>query len=148
MGTEILSGKSSSGSASRQECLIRQWLEEFAAAVRAADYEAGERLFADHVVGFGTRNDRLVGLKPLVERQWKQVWGITSGFCFNLDQMSSGKCAALAWVAVPWASQGRDRNGDSIMRRGRATFVLEQQHGRWVAVHSHLSMNPSGPANA
>jgi ketosteroid isomerase-like protein len=51
----------------------------------------------------------------------------------------------LAWVAVPWTSQGRTRDGQRFDRHGRATYVLRRRDndGRWVAVHSHHSLNPA-----
>ncbi len=122
---------------------IHLWLEEFASAVRAVDYRRGMRLFAPDVLAFGTRNERLVGLEMLVERQWKQIWGVTSGFRFDSDRVVCGRSGLTAWAAAPWESQGRRANGATFERRGRATFVLEDRDGCWLAVHSHLSMNPS-----
>jgi len=125
-------------------CEIRAWLDAFAAAVKAEDYEAGKLLFAPEVVGFGTVGVMLRGLETLVDGQWKRVWGVTSGFRFYMNRLTSGVSGDVAWAAVPWTSQGHARDGRVYERHGRATYVLHRRNGRWLAVHSHHSIDPSG----
>ena len=122
---------------------VREWLEAFAAAVRAVDYAAGQRLFAPEVVGFGTVGVLLEGRDTLVQSQWKRVWGATSGFRFDTRQLTCGVEGDLAWVAVPWTSRTGRTDGPHD-RSGRATYVLQRRNGRWLAVHSHHSLDPSG----
>jgi ketosteroid isomerase-like protein len=122
---------------------IRAWLDAFAAAVRAADYRAGERLFAHDVAGFGTVAVMFHDLDTLVESQWKRVWGVTSGFRFHMEHAAWGVDGDHAWVAAPWTSQGRTRDGRTFDRHGRATYVLERRDGHWLAVHSHHSLDPA-----
>ena len=121
---------------------IRQWLEEFADAVRDVDYELGKTMFGADVVGFGTYASMLVGLEALVEGQWKNIWGVTRGFRFRLDEMHFGVVNDDAWVAVPWDSEGQNPDGSWYERPGRATIILERRDGRWVAIHTHLSLYP------
>jgi ketosteroid isomerase-like protein len=121
---------------------IRQWLEDFAAAVRAVDYERGKTMFAPEVVGFGTYASMLEGLENLVAGQWRNIWGVTRGFTFRLDQLHCGVDGDLAWVAVPWDSQGRTAAGDWYDRPGRATLILQRRDGTWRCIHSHLSLYP------
>jgi ketosteroid isomerase-like protein len=121
---------------------IRQWLEDFSAAVRAVDYERGMTMFAPEVVGFGTYASMLVGLDKLVAGQWKNIWGVTRGFAFRLDELHCGISGDQAWVAAPWTSQGKDAAGEWYDRPGRATLILERRDGRWLCVHSHLSLYP------
>lgn len=121
---------------------IRQWLEDFSAAVRAVDYERGKTMFAPEVVGFGTYAAMLEGLDDLVAGQWRHIWGVTRGFTFRLDQLHCGVDGDLAWVAVPWDSQGRTATGDWYDRPGRATLILQRRDGRWRCLHSHLSLYP------
>jgi ketosteroid isomerase-like protein len=121
---------------------IRAWLETFAAAVRAVDYERGMTLFAPEAVAFGTYAGMLRGLPNLVAGQWRNIWGVTRGFTFRLDELSGGISGELAWVAVPWDSQGRTEAGEWYDRPGRATLILERRSGRWLAVHSHFSLYP------
>lgn len=121
---------------------IRRWLEEFSAAVRAVDYERGMTMFAPEVVGFGTYASMLVGLDTLVAGQWRNIWGVTREFRFRLDDLHCGVAGDLAWVAVPWDSRGQRASGDWYDRPGRATLVLARREGRWLAIHSHLSLYP------
>jgi ketosteroid isomerase-like protein len=121
---------------------IRRWLEEFSAAVRAVDYERGRTYFASDVVGFGTYASMLEGLDNLIAGQWRNIWGVTRGFTFRLEHLHLGISGDLAWVAVPWDSQGQHPDGTWYDRPGRATLILERREGRWLAVHSHLSLYP------
>ncbi len=115
---------------------------EFSAAVRAVDYERGTTMFAPDVVGFGTYAGMRVGLDALVNGQWRNIWGVTRGFTFRLDELHLGVSGDQAWVAVPWDSEGRHGSGDWFDRPGRATIVLERRDGRWLALHTHFSLYP------
>ena len=121
---------------------IRRWLEEFSAAVRDADYARGEPMVAPDVVGFGTFGGVLVGRDALVAGQWRNIWGVTRGFTFRLDDLHGGVAGDRAWVALPWDSEGRDASGAWYDRPGRATIVFERRDGRWLAVHTHFSLYP------
>ena len=131
---------------SEPEAALRRWLEDFSAAVRAVDYERGMTMFAPEVVGFGTFAGMLVGLDALVAGQWRNIWGVTRGFRFHLEDLHCGVSGNLAWVAVPWDSEGQRPDGAWFHRPGRATFALERRDGRWLAVHSHLSLYPTRAA--
>ncbi|MGA7671070.1 MAG: nuclear transport factor 2 family protein [Nitrolancea sp.] len=126
---------------------IRQWLEEFSTAVRAVDYDHGRTMFAADVVGFGTYAGVRVGLDELVSGQWRNIWGVTRGFTFRLDEIQLGLSGDQAWVAVPWDSQGQ-QNGVWFDRPGRATIILERRDGRWLATHTHFSLYPSPPSKS
>ncbi len=121
---------------------IRGWLEEFSAAVRAVDYEKGKTMFAPDVVGFGTYAGVRVGLDALVSGQWRNIWGVTRGFAFRLDEMHAGVSGDQAWVAVPWDSEGQRPEGVWFDRPGRATIILERHDGQWLARHTHFSLYP------
>ena len=140
-GAADLGGAETAGAAVAE---LRDWLEAFAAAVRSVDYAAGERLFAPDVVGFGTVGVLLSGRETLMDSQWRRVWGVTSGFRYDMRQLSAGVEGDMAWLAVPWSSRtGRCGDGPHD-RGGRATYVLQRRSGRWLAVHSHHSLDPSG----
>lgn len=125
------------------ELIVRQWLQDFAQAIRSQDYDTGRSLFADDVLGFGTVASRCAGLRELEARQWRQVWGVTSGFEFELDQPGFYACGELASVACGWRSYGRREDGSQFLRRGRCTFVFQVRAGKCLAVHSHFSLLPS-----
>jgi ketosteroid isomerase-like protein len=121
---------------------VHQWLADFAQAVRARDIEKGRSLFAPDVVGFGTRTAFMAGLDALVEQQWRPIWNSTHGFCFQLDDVQAAIEGNLAWAAAPWTSWGIANDGKNFQRRGRATYVLQRRGSKWLAVHSHHSLNP------
>ena len=123
---------------------IRRWLEDFAACVRAVDYDAARSMFDEDVVGFGTFARMLVGRENLIAGQWKNIWGCTRGFRFLLDEAHIDASGEMAWVASPWISQGRDEQGQWFDRHGRCTLVLRNRGGgKWVCVHSHYSRQPT-----
>jgi ketosteroid isomerase-like protein len=125
------------------EPVLKQWLLDFAAAIRSRDYAKGRTLFADEVVGFGTVAGRCDGLSDLEAAQWRKVWGVTSGFEFELAEAVVHRCGELATGACFWHSQGRRADGTCFPRRGRATFVFQVRDGKCLAVHSHFSMIPT-----
>ena len=147
MGVNELKTIESSPSADAAACdAVRAWLDAFADCVRRVDYEAGKRLFSRDVVGFGTVGVLLEGLDTLVNGQWKRVWGVTTGFRFDYEHLTCGSNGNLAWAAVQWTSWARNREGQTYERRGRATYLLQRIDDRWLAIHTHHSLDPSGVA--
>lgn len=121
---------------------ISEWLGEFARCVRLVDYVAGQKLFAEDVIAFGSVSRRADTLEDLVKNQWKLVWGQTEGFCFELETAKIEVCESMAWVAVTWESRYRDRSCPESHRTGRATIALSCNDGKWQATHTHFSMSP------
>jgi ketosteroid isomerase-like protein len=122
---------------------IKAWLDAFSAAVRAVDYDRGKTMFAPEVVGFGTYAGMIAGLDPLVDGQWRNIWGVTRGFTFRLDELHAGVSGDQAWVAVPWDSECQQADGEWFARPGRATIILERRDRRWLALHTHMSLYPA-----
>lgn len=121
------------------------WFSDFASCVRRRDLAAGEAMFCDKVVAFGTRNEMMRGLSELKNRQWAPTWGSTKDFFFDESSLVLGLSPAedTAWGAVLWHSTGLRADGASFDRRGRASFAF--RHDRhWLCTHSHLSYMPSG----
>jgi ketosteroid isomerase-like protein len=128
--------------AERFERTVRAWLAEMEACVRAEDYARCRAIFAPDVVAFGTRGARLAGLESLEGDQWRRVWRTIRNFTFLTDQLAWGAAGDMLWLACPWTSEGLERDGTPFSRPGRMTAVLERRDGRWVAVHTHHSLNP------
>lgn len=124
---------------------IRAWFEALQDCVRRVDYAAGRAIFAEDVVAFGTRAEVVSGLDLLVERQWSGIWPNIRDFTFVLDQLHGGVDGDLAWGVVPWTSTGFHADGTPFDRPGRATVILERRGGRWLAKHTHFSLNPGAP---
>jgi ketosteroid isomerase-like protein len=121
---------------------IERWLDAFAAAVRAADYDRGAGLFDPAALGFGTVATRAEGLESLRREQWQRTWGATRGFRFDMGGTRIETRDGLAWVAATWSSTGFDARGLPFPRLGRATLVLRRGAVGWLAVHTHFSLRP------
>lgn len=122
---------------------VARWLEDFAEAVRSADYARGAALFDPGALGFGTVAQRADGLDALTREQWRHVWDATEGFRFDLADARIEAAGELAWVAATWSSMGFTDAGAPFLRAGRATIVLRRGAAGWRAVHTHFSLNPA-----
>lgn len=124
----------------------REWFARLSEYCAAVDYESAREIFADDVASFGTKADIVSGLDPLQKNQWEGIWPNIEGFKIDLDSVRSGGNSSVAWGAAVWTSTGFDQDGQPFHRPGRATVALEKRGGRWLAVHTHFSLNPGTPA--
>jgi ketosteroid isomerase-like protein len=138
----------------RLERAVEGWMEGFADAVRAVDYEAGRRYFDEYVVSCGTRTDLMVGRDQLEEHQWRGVWPWTRDFVFTRWWVADWAVTDTgdAWVLLvtEWTSQARGDVGSARRRDGRATLGLRGRAPRAAGspealrcVHSHFSLKPT-----
>lgn len=123
----------------------RQWFQLLGQYCAAVDYDAGETIFADDVVAFGTRMDVVKGLAPLRKNQWEGIWGNIADFRVNMDSIHASGDETHAWGVATWTSTGFHEDGESFHRPGRCTVALERRDGRWLAVHTHFSLFPGTP---
>ena len=123
------------------------WLTTFEAACRGRDFAGGRRLFAPDAVAFGTYATAVHGLDNIERGQWRQIWPRISEFRFDA-QPDVGGAGDSAWVAATWSSGAVGPDGQPFTRHGRATFNLARRDGRWVAVHSHVSLLPTQSESA
>ena len=121
---------------------VAAWITQFEAAVRARDFAAGRALFAPDAVAFGTFAAAVAGLDNIEREQWRQIWPRIRGFALE-PGATVGASGDAAWIAAGWSSEATAPDGRIFRRPGRATFVLERRGGRWLAVHSHVSLMPS-----
>jgi ketosteroid isomerase-like protein len=119
-----------------------QWLREFEAACRGRDFEAGRRMFANDAVAFGTWAMAVHGLDNIVREQWRNVWPRIRNFTIDAKPVVRGD-GETAWIAAGWSSEATGPDGKPFKRPGRATFILARREGRWVCVHSHVSLQPT-----
>ncbi len=130
---------------SRAEAL--EWLSTFEAACRGRDFAAGRRLFAPDAVAFGTFATAVHGLDNIEREQWRQIWPRIRDFRFaELPAVTAAE--GSAWIAATWSSGAAAPDGQPFTRHGRATFVLARREGRWLAVHSHVSLLPTQSESA
>lgn len=123
---------------SHDRAAIHDWLDQFVAAVRSDDINAGRRLFADDAVGYGVITSRMLGLESLVAQQWRPTWARVAQWDVSEVDLLVQR-ADLAVLAFCWQ---RLNNDDGATVPGRATMVLRQVAGRWLCVHSHFSATP------
>jgi ketosteroid isomerase-like protein len=123
------------------------WLSTFEGACRGRDFETGRRLFAPDAVAFGTYATAVHGLDNIVREQWRQIWPRIRGFRIE-GNPTVVAADASAWIAAVWASEATTADGGTFTRHGRATFVLARRDGRWLAVHSHVSLLPTQSESA
>jgi ketosteroid isomerase-like protein len=124
-----------------------EWLATFEAACRGQDFAAGRCLFAHDAVAFGTYATAVHGLDNIEREQWRQIWTRIRDFQFDPDPTVEGAGDA-AWVAATWSSEATGPDGRTFTRQGRATFNLARRDGRWLAVHSHVSLLPTQSESA
>jgi ketosteroid isomerase-like protein len=126
---------------------ITDWLREFEAACRGRDFDTGRRMFAPDAVAFGTYATAVRGLENIEREQWRNVWPRIRGFRFE-ERPAIQTAGDAAWIAAEWSSEATGPDGRPFRRPGRGTFVLARRDGRWLCVHSHVSLLPSQSESA
>jgi catechol 2,3-dioxygenase-like lactoylglutathione lyase family enzyme/ketosteroid isomerase-like protein len=121
---------------------IRDWLDRFAACVRAVDFEGGRRLCAPELVAFGTVARVVEGIERVMEQQWRRVWPTIRDFRIRAGEARGAVAGDTAWVAAPWDSTGVRPDSTTFARPGRLTIALARRDGRWLATHTHFSLAP------
>ena len=123
------------------------WLERFAAHVRAVDFAAARPMWDPDVVVFGTHRDLVQGREAAIANQWRNVWPRTADFRFDLDRtrVLAGSGEGLVVVIAPWTSTGFGTDGTPFPRPGRATLVFRRDGDEWLVVHSHMSLHRGVP---
>ena len=124
---------------------IRDWFREMERYTQNLDFTRARKLMAADVLAFSTRTNVMTGIDALVEDQWTPTWPRLRDFTYDLDQLHVRVSGDFVLAVVPWNSTGFDSDGRSFLRPGRATIILEQQNGDWLAIHSHYSLAPGTP---
>ena len=130
---------------------VKDWLARFATCVREVDYASAQPFWHDAVVIFGTYQELVKGRQSWTDTQWDQVWPRTADFAFDLEDtmIQASPDGRMAVAIAPWTSTGYRRDGSPFARPGRATIVLlRQSDGRWVGVHSHMSLGRGVPQDS
>jgi ketosteroid isomerase-like protein len=130
--------------AATRDAFLR-WLDDFAVHVREVDYASARPLMHPNVLAFGTHNDVIEGLETWVATQWDNVWPRTADFRFERSAVRVLAEGNMAVVIAPWTSTGFHADGTTFERPGRATMVFHRGDGRWLCVHSHMSLNRGVP---
>ena len=92
---------------------LRAWLRDWQAAVRAVDFEAGQRMCAPEIVAFGTVAPFVEGIENVMAAQWHKVWGNIREFTMHEDRARGAIAGDHGWVATTWDSLGTRPDGST-----------------------------------
>lgn len=121
---------------------VRRWMVQFAAAVRERDFELGRSLVAEDVFSFGTVRAVADSVEELESGQWAKVWPFTFDFDFDYKETRQIIRDGLVVVMTLWSSHESLHGVKGASRNGRATLILQTKDNRFVATHTHFSLNP------
>ena len=130
---------------------VKNWLDRFAEKVRTVDYAGAYPFWHDEIIIFGTYQELVRSRQAWTDTQWDNVWPRTADFAFDLanTEVLSSADGSMAIAVTPWTSTGFHPDGSTFPRPGRATIVLARQaDGRWVGVHSHMSLQRGVPQDS
>ena len=130
---------------------IKDWLARFAEKVRDVDYAGAYPFWHDEIIIFGTYQELVRSRQAWTDTQWDNVWPRTEDFTFDLAnaEVLASADGSMAVAIAPWTSTGFHQDGTPFPRPGRATIVLAKQaDGRWVGVHSHMSLQRGVPQDS
>lgn len=125
------------------EPLVPEWLQDFAATVRARRVDRGREMFHGDCTGFGTVAFRADDVGDLEARQWGRVWPGTRDFDFDYGSVLIQTDRFQAVAIAVWKSHRIASAAGSPPREGRATIVLRLHAGKLLATHTHFSLRPA-----
>jgi len=123
---------------------VKAWFGRLSEHVRAVDYEGARLLFADGMIAFGTFENFITGRERVEKAQWRNVWGVTSGFRYRMDDIraivSADRLTAIGMGVFD--SMGYHPDGSAYERPGRTTAAFSRPAvgDDWVADHTHMSL--------
>lgn len=131
---------------------VKKWFERLSEHVRAVDFAGAHPLFAEDMVAFGTFENFITGREAVERAQWRNVWPVTSGFRFRMDDIraivSPDRLTAIGMGVFD--STGYHQDGTPYERPGRTTVALSRRRidEDWVAVHTHMSLFRDVPSKS
>ena len=131
---------------------VKKWFERLSEHVRAVDFAGAHPLFAEDMVAFGTFENFITGREAVERAQWRNVWPVTTGFRFRLDDIraivSPDRLTAIGMGV--FGSTGYHQDGTPYERPGRTTVALSRRRigEDWVAVHTHMSLFRDVPSKS
>ena len=123
---------------------VKAWFQRLSDHVRAVDYEGARPIFADDMIAFGTFENFITGRESVEKAQWRNVWGVTAGFRFRMDDIraivSRDRLTAIGMGVFD--STGYREDGAPYERPGRTTIAFSRKAvgADWVCDHSHMSL--------
>lgn len=131
---------------------VHRWFHRLSEHVRAVDYEGARPLFADDMIAFGTFENFITGRDRVEGAQWRNVWGVTSGFTFSDEDIRAivSPDRLMAVGMGVFSSTGYFEDGTPYDRPGRTTVSLSRRAvgEDWVADHTHMSLFRDVPSRS
>jgi ketosteroid isomerase-like protein len=131
---------------------VKAWFELLSSHVRAVDFAGAQPIFADDMIAFGTFENFITGREKVEAAQWRNVWPVTSGFRFRMDDIraivSADRLTAIGMAVFD--STGYHEDGAAYERPGRTTVALSRRAvgEDWVADHTHMSLFRDVPSRS
>jgi ketosteroid isomerase-like protein len=132
--------------------LVKKWFRRLSEQVQAVDFAGARPLFAEDMIAFGTFEDFVTGRDAVEAAQWRNVWPVTSGFHFRMDDIraivSPDRLTAIGMGI--FHSTGYHEDGTPYDRPGRTTVALSRRAigEDWVADHTHMSLFRDVPSRS
>lgn len=123
---------------------VKAWFERLSEYVRAVDYEGARPLFTENMIAFGTFENFITDRDRVEQAQWRNVWGVTSGFRYRSGDIraivSADRLTAIGMAVFD--STGYHPDGTPYARPGRTTAAFSRRvvGEDWVADHTHMSL--------
>jgi len=131
---------------------VQRWFRRLYEHVRAIDYAGARPLFAEDMIAFGTFENFITSRDRVEQAQWRNVWGVTSGFHFRDEDIraivSADRLTAIGMGV--FTSTGYHEDGTPYDRPGRTTVALSRKAigDDWVADHTHMSLSRDVPTRS
>jgi ketosteroid isomerase-like protein len=132
--------------------LVKKWFRRLSEQVQAVDFAGAYPLFAEDMIAFGTFENFITGREAAERAQWRNVWPVTSGFHFRMDDIraiiSPDRLTAIGMGV--FYSTGYHEDGTAYERPGRTTVALSRRRisEDWVADHTHMSLFRDVPSRS
>jgi ketosteroid isomerase-like protein len=131
---------------------VRTWFRRLSEHVQAVDFAGARPIFAEDMIAFGTFENFITGRDRVEAAQWRNVWPVTTGFRWRLDDIraivSADRLTAIGMGVFDSTGYGED--GTPYDRPGRATIAFSRRAvgDEWVADHTHMSLFRDVPSRS
>jgi uncharacterized protein (TIGR02246 family) len=125
----------------RHEAAVRRLIEDWAAAVRAKDFDGILRHHSPQILMFDVPPPLQSKGLDAYRRTWDLFFSWThEPVVFDIVEMSVTSDHDVAFVAAVMRCSGREISGEDIDLEFRLTVGLRRVDGQWTVMHEHHSI--------
>jgi uncharacterized protein (TIGR02246 family) len=125
----------------RHEAAVRRLIEDWAAAVRAKDFDGILRHHSPQILMFDVPPPLQSKGLDAYRRTWDLFFSWThEPVVFDIVEMSVTSDHDVAFVAAVMRCSGREISGEDIDLEFRLTVGLQRVDGQWTVMHEHHSI--------